>query len=49
LLKEATREAQGLYGREPNLDAFLRKARKGPIPPEELTRFRELLSELPML
>ncbi len=31
LLAEAAAIAQSLYGREPNLDAFLRKARKAPL------------------
>lgn len=50
---EAVAMAQGLYGRDPALDVFLRKARKTAVTTlpagqveSELTKFRELLSSL---
>jgi len=56
LLSEAVLSAQELYGRDPQLDAFLRKARKSPVsalPPDELRaaleQFRSLLAALPVI
>ncbi|HVE84939.1 MAG TPA: hypothetical protein VND93_18940 [Myxococcales bacterium] len=56
LLSEAVLSAQGLYGRDPQLDAFLRKARKAPLgamSDEEvrgtLEQFRTLLASLPVM
>ncbi|MBX5484209.1 MAG: hypothetical protein IRZ16_20475 [Myxococcaceae bacterium] len=52
---EAVRSAMELYGRDPALDAFLRKLRKGQfvasasVLGEELNKFRELLASLPMV
>jgi hypothetical protein len=52
-LSEAASAAQALYGREPNMDAFLRKTRKllltslrGPELRTTLETFRELLGDL---
>ncbi|HYV47156.1 MAG TPA: hypothetical protein VFA20_19995 [Myxococcaceae bacterium] len=56
LLSEAVLSAQELYGRDPQLDVFLRKARKLPVsalPPEQLRdtleQFRSLLAGLPVI
>ena len=56
LLSEAVLSAQELYGRDPQLDVFLRKARKSPVsalPPEELRaaldQFRTMLASLPVI
>ena len=56
LLSEGVLSAQGLYGRDPQLDAFLRKVRKSPLtvlPPEELhgvlEQFRSLLAGMPVI
>lgn len=53
---EAVYEAQSLYGRDPSLDAFLRKAKKGQLDElegdaflAELDKFRELIASLPMV
>jgi hypothetical protein len=54
-LAEAASSAQSLYGRDPALDVFLRRARKAPLGqlqgPElrqTLESFQELLAQLPM-
>jgi hypothetical protein len=55
ILGQAEEEAQELYGRDANLDTFLRKVRKNPASPAdpsavriELNLFRELLASLPL-
>jgi hypothetical protein len=55
ILGQAVEEAQGLYGRDGNLDTFLRKVRKNPASASdpkavriELNLFRELLASLPL-
>lgn len=55
-LASAVSVAQDLYGREPELDGFLRKAKKSPVDGltgdelrQEISRFRELLSNIPMM
>jgi hypothetical protein len=55
ILGQAEAEAQELYGRDANLDTFLRKVRKNPASPSdrtavriELNLFRELLASLPL-
>lgn len=55
-LNEAAQLGQGLYGRDPGMDVFLRKARKGALLAlngealrQELDKFRELLASLPMV
>lgn len=54
-LSEAVALAQGLYGREPKLDSFLRKSRKAPIGSlaggelqDAVNAFRELIAGLPV-
>ena len=53
--EEAAKAAMALYGRDPSLDAFLRKARKGQVSgltgtslQKELEGLREILASLPM-
>ncbi|MDQ3266083.1 MAG: hypothetical protein M3Y59_20915 [Myxococcota bacterium] len=55
LISEAVLSAQSLYGRDPELDAFLRKARKAPVSLQvgielrnTLNEFRSLLAKVPI-